>query len=58
MCLRNAGFSSPRPTEPDVAQPHQKSPSKQPPIPMKEPVEPDRRAWHPAALLKPWMSLA
>lgn len=56
MCLRNEGLSSPKPTEPDVSLPHQKSPAKQPPIPVKEPVDPDRRlAWHPLAPARPWL---
>jgi hypothetical protein len=54
MCLRNEEQSTPRPTEPDVAAPHQKSPAKQPNIPVKEPVDPDRRLAH-RPLAAPWL---
>jgi hypothetical protein len=42
MCLRSEGVSAPNPTDPDQATP-QKAPTREPSIPVKEPVEPDRR---------------
>lgn len=42
MCLRSEGLAAPNPTDPDAAAP-QKAPTREPPIPIKEPVQPHRR---------------
>jgi hypothetical protein len=51
MCIGNEGVSAPKPSDPSESVPH-KTPSREPPIPVKEPVQPDRRQIdHPVARL-------